>query len=399
MPFGEYKDFDECVRKNSDKQDPKAYCAKIQRAVEEDAQVAHQHRITELVNISESEFEVEEADGKKRLMATVRILKSGLSKNNRNYRAKALQEAVETKKFDGMRMFINHDPSKVPMKRPMQEMVSAIESTSYNVAEEAIDARVEFFDEKFYDFAQRAKRYMGDSINALVRGSRQSLSNGAVQEDIQEIVQPRSVDWVVYPAAGGEILAFESEHSEEGEDVDWDKLTLDEVKKNAPHLVSEMEAEFKPPSGTGPEKEPDDDDEEEALPKSRVALESIIQESIRSYATEQDSLAKKREDTGKKIRTKMETSGLPERTRARVIASFEGMTDFDDKKVQAAIDDAKEELKAVGAGPRISGNGPSKGSAAGPVDQKQYSVRESVEAHFGIKKEKPATDSDDSKES
>ncbi len=35
MPFGEYENFDECVSKNSDKDDPKAYCGYIKNKVEE----------------------------------------------------------------------------------------------------------------------------------------------------------------------------------------------------------------------------------------------------------------------------------------------------------------------------------------------------------------------------
>jgi len=34
-PFAGYKDFDDCVRKNSDKDDPKAYCAVIKKQVGE----------------------------------------------------------------------------------------------------------------------------------------------------------------------------------------------------------------------------------------------------------------------------------------------------------------------------------------------------------------------------
>ena len=34
MPFAGYKDFDDCVRKNADKKDPKAYCATIMRETE-----------------------------------------------------------------------------------------------------------------------------------------------------------------------------------------------------------------------------------------------------------------------------------------------------------------------------------------------------------------------------
>lgn len=35
MPFGSYKNFDDCVKRNKGKDNPKAYCAKIQSAVEE----------------------------------------------------------------------------------------------------------------------------------------------------------------------------------------------------------------------------------------------------------------------------------------------------------------------------------------------------------------------------
>jgi len=34
MPFGEYDDFDSCVRENNDKRDPEAYCAAIKRQIE-----------------------------------------------------------------------------------------------------------------------------------------------------------------------------------------------------------------------------------------------------------------------------------------------------------------------------------------------------------------------------
>ena len=36
MPFAEYDDFDDCVAKNSDKDDPAAYCAAIERSVKGD---------------------------------------------------------------------------------------------------------------------------------------------------------------------------------------------------------------------------------------------------------------------------------------------------------------------------------------------------------------------------
>lgn len=37
MPFGRYRDFDDCVSKNQDKEDPEAYCAEIERRAEEES--------------------------------------------------------------------------------------------------------------------------------------------------------------------------------------------------------------------------------------------------------------------------------------------------------------------------------------------------------------------------
>ena len=41
MPFGEYENFEDCVKKNQDKDDPEAYCATIKREIEGD----HQRKI------------------------------------------------------------------------------------------------------------------------------------------------------------------------------------------------------------------------------------------------------------------------------------------------------------------------------------------------------------------
>lgn len=33
MPFGEFKDFADCVKKNRSKRDPEAFCAEIERRI------------------------------------------------------------------------------------------------------------------------------------------------------------------------------------------------------------------------------------------------------------------------------------------------------------------------------------------------------------------------------
>lgn len=37
MPFGPYRDFEDCVRQNQDKEDPEAYCAAVERRAEREA--------------------------------------------------------------------------------------------------------------------------------------------------------------------------------------------------------------------------------------------------------------------------------------------------------------------------------------------------------------------------
>ena len=62
-PFGEYKDFKDCVAKNRDKNDPEAYCASIERKIKEarkkkrDAPRTEAERAMAHFNISEEEWE------------------------------------------------------------------------------------------------------------------------------------------------------------------------------------------------------------------------------------------------------------------------------------------------------------------------------------------------------
>jgi len=98
------------------------------------------------------------------------------------------------------------------------------------------------------------------------------------------------------------------------------------------------------------------------------------------------------------VREAFASSGLPPVTQKRLIASYEGIEEFDKTKVEKDIADAKEELKAAGAGPVITGMGPSGGT--GEQSQKPtYSVKESVMEHFAGKKPAKSDDSHEKKES
>lgn len=390
MPFGQYKDFADCVAKNADKKDPKAYCGTIKAAAEASMKTTiHDLRGSEIFEVAEDAV-FEEVDG--RMMATVRILKAGVSKNRRNYPAHVVKEAVDKHLFDGIRMFVNHNKkSPSPLDRSLSEMVSAVESTSWDEKAQAMDGRVEFFDRNFFDYAQRAKNYMGVSINALVRGTRKMVG-GQVQEDVSGWHLPRSVDWVTFPAAGGAILAFEDEE----EMIDWTKITAEQIKENAATVYEAIQAEAKATD----DDPPTDDKKKVTEPPKMVTQEEvsdIVKAALEAHDKEVKKVREMQEVAAESVRAAFATAGLPEKTRARLVASYEGITEFDEKAVAAAILTAKEELAAAGVGPRITGMGPSTGDAGDGTSSPVFSAHESVSEAFGITK-KSGTKGDDPKE-
>jgi hypothetical protein len=349
----------------------------------------------EVFDLQESEFSVEEESG--RMFAKIRILKAGLSKNNRNYRPEALRKAAKEGIFDGIRMFVNHS-KEPPLKRPLTDMVSAVESTSFDEADKSLNGRVEFFNEDFYKYANRAKKYMGTSIDAIVLGDRIPQRGGRVLEDIYGFHQPKSVDWVLFPAAGGEILAFESE----GEEVDWESITEEDIKKNLPTLWAKWHPENHGQPGVHGATE-GEEGEENGEPKknkkliSQEQIEEIVTARLTAYEKEKAETLKKQETAAEQVRAAFATAGLPEKTRARLVAAHEGETEYDEAKVKQEIIEAKEELKAAGARPQITDMGPSGGTPGDKTATKPtFSVNESVQRLFGKKEPTAAAAANDS---
>lgn len=90
MPFGEYESFDDCVAKNSDKEDPKAYCASLEKK-------------------TEAKFELLSEDGNSKTwkVKAITVTRSG---NGRLYTKEELSAAAETLSYRPLNL--NHDRSK-----------------------------------------------------------------------------------------------------------------------------------------------------------------------------------------------------------------------------------------------------------------------------------------------
>lgn len=373
-----------------------------------------QFRAFEVIDFEgEGILEAEEKDG--RMMATVRIIKAGLSKNNRNYRVSALKKAAKEGTFDGVRMFDGHN-KQGPLARTSRELISAIESTEYDEDNQSLNGHVQFFDRPFYEKVNHARKFMGVSIDSILSGTRTpDPQGGRALEDIHAFTQPRSVDWVIYPAAGGEILAMESEGDDDV--IDWAALEADaanlteaDLKSKAPSLWKkfhpETTAEKLPVHGHSATEEEEDEDDLPVKGKkkaqkmlSQEAVEEIVSQRMTAYQKEQDDLRKKHESAFEQVKAAFDTSGLPEKTRSRLMAGFEDVQVFDEAAVKKSITDAKEELKAAGAGPHITGMGASGSGKGDETPTVRFSVMESVEAAFGKKKPDAGKKSDDSEES
>lgn len=353
-----------------------------------------------ILHVEEAEFHTDEKTG--RMTGKIQIIKAGRAKGKkRDYTSQALRQAAKEGIYNGIRMFVDHS-DKTPLKRSMQELVSAVESTEYNPKTDAIDGQVEFFNKDFFDYAQRAKKYMG------VSASHQIMVNNVMEgrDTIQRVVKipsADSVDWVVYPAAGGEALSFAQE-SEGVEDVDWEKVTLKDLKEHAPTLLEEHKKEVAKESEE-PEEDPKlkkTNESEDDQPMSKAEVTRLVQEQVQSIQKASEAENEKRIAAGKKIREFVGKAGLPQRVATRIINSFADATEYVEESVKASVDDAKEEMKELGVrGPKITGNGTTQTTSASESETEAprvHHARESVEAAFGVKTKKVEAKKDDKKE-
>jgi len=268
----------------------------------------------------------------------------------------------------------------------MDEMVAAVESTEYDAKTDAIYGNVVYFDEKFFEKAQAAKKFMGVSADHRIRVN-YVQENRKTIEDVQEIIGARSVDWVIYPSAGGEIISFARE-SEGADEVEWSDITLDQLKTNAPQVLEEFKASIQVKEGKDPDPEPTPDPPENL---TRAEVAKLVQEQVQTIQTQMTEDNEKKEAAAKKYRELFSKSGLPSRTQSRLISQFAGATEFSEGDAKEAVEEAKAELKEAGAGPKITGLGPS-GPSGDDGERKTVSVQESVNAFFGMtKKADPAT--------
>jgi hypothetical protein len=351
------------------------------------------HEVREMLQLEAYEALQTGEDGRRRAKMT--LIRAGMSANRRNYRASALEAAANAGKYNGLRMFVDHS-EKPPLKRSLNEVVSGVESSQWNSANQTVEGTVVFFDDSFADKVEKAKSFVGVSVNNLIRASRQPQADGTVMEDVQSIERVHSVDWVIYPAAGGELQHFLESEEGDGMAIDWTKITADDLKKNAPAIVKLLQEETNPPDDDDEEEDTDDTDsgsgangEDKPEPVTKESIAQMIAQGIAQHDREIASAAEKQRAAASLVQAHLDKSGLPQVVRARMARTFATMpaAAVTESAVTESITEAKEELKALKVGPQITGMGPS-GSQNNDTSTRRVSVRESVESFFAGPKKK-----------
>jgi hypothetical protein len=305
--------------------------------------------------------------------ADVVIIRPGESMNRREYPREAIEAAVKSGFWDDTPMFVNHGDAKMPRKRDVRDLRARIDKGSTYIGTEGeARGKVTFIDPEFAKFAKNAGPSIGLSAVHEFQGQRYRGNDGHYHERVNQFLVNHTVDFVAFPAAGGGIAQFlPAQESEDDVDYNSPLLTLEALKQHRPDLIDALAAEADDGGDDGDDKDkkpevplpapvpqptPEPPEGFVTLAQAKAFAEESAQRVVESFQTTE----KKKAEAKASISAHMAKSGLPDKTKMRLLSAFEGQEEYDQKAVQEAIEVAAEELKETGwHGPRVIGLGDS----------------------------------------
>jgi hypothetical protein len=174
---------------------------------------------------------------------TMTVIKPGLNKSqSRYYPAATLKR--DYKVFEGAKMFADHQSAKDVKERPegsVHNWVGQIQKV-WPEADGTIKAQAMVIDPPFQAKLASLHRAgmlheMGVSIRAIGEASEQE-QDGVTTNVVESLLAARSVDFVTYAGAGGQIEAMESAANN---DTDVDLVTEAALRKRRPDLIRIVE--------------------------------------------------------------------------------------------------------------------------------------------------------------
>ncbi len=259
----------------------------------------------------------------------VLLIKPGTSKNNNHYPAETLARAAPL--FESKRAFADHATESERRGRPersIRDVVGWFDSVRaeargliarFHILESADWLRVMLVDA----FMRGRADLVGFSIDAEGKVSSR-IYGGRKVRWVESIERVNSVDVVTEPAAGGELVKLvASAKGEEESEVDFEKLTLEEIKEKRPDLLEGL------------------------VPKERV-------EKVKESAKLEEKIAAM--ERRQILQEALAESKLPEITQSKIRKLYTGRV-FTRKELDQSINDEREYLAKFEESGKVKGAG------------------------------------------
>ena len=313
----------------------------------------------------------------------ITVIEPGFNKSKKRfYPAEMLKR--DYKVFEGMKMFVDHSTLTQDRSRPE----GSVRDWGANLSKLWVDGdgtvrgEAAIIDEqlklKLANLRQHKQlptmgisiRAIGEGHDAEVEGQRTLL--------VERLVKGRSVDFVTYAGAGGQVEAIESQETDEG---DIDLVTLTQLRERRPDLVELIESE----GGTTMNTE---EQLREQLKQKEAEIKRLIEAAdekgtvkLKAELKETQEKLKKAEEVtagaakvtaiaeaDKTLKKLLEESRLPKKAQERVLAQFKDAET--DEGMKEAVESMIKFMKEVAPG-KVRGLGESEGGDGYKVDMKK----------------------------
>lgn len=326
--------------------------------------VKHHAAVTMRESAQTGAFIEAKGDKDKGTRFRVRVIKSGLSKNKKNYPTKVLREAVGL--FEGLPVFVKSDDEHLNGKgKDFRNLIGRLVEASYvdtHGGEGEIQATLELLESAGEVTAKLREAYdrgMADDlfgfsidVKALVKKRRGGVLEAA------RFLEAKSLDLIIEPGAGGQIINLLEAYEEA--DVKLRERMIEAVKTaNKGALPEGLDV--------------NDDEQLEAAFREAVAIADTPEESAGGQmkasrtggnagavaVVSQEDLreAMRMFEARADARVVIAESGLPEKAKNKLSNQFGAEGNYTIEQVREAIDDEREYLASMTESGHVQGMG------------------------------------------
>lgn len=334
-------------------------------AVATDAQESHRILAREFIRLQEASFDATAGSVK------VKVISPGMSKNRKNYSSEVLKR--DHKIFKGAKMFADHQTIAEAKARPEGSVNNWVANLTEVWAESdgTIMGRAVLIDPTFKAKISELDKQnllseMGLSIRAAGLGRTGSDADGEFTE-VTQFIAAKSVDFVTYAGAGGQVEAMEScRHDEDDVDV----VNESDLRKRRPDLITLIESKV----------------QKESVPVK--TLEQQLQEATTNLATvteahkatqkklEEAENATKKVTAAAELTKLLKESKLPEKAQDKLRTQFKEAIAVDGMK--EAVEAEKEYVKSLTGGSGVR----NMGATESVTGERQPIAKEKIKESF-----------------